>query len=251
MSSNWDVGVLDGRIWFVGAHSIFGEPKHYPGETTQERAEVIVPICQLDGLTAEQIGNTVLELVPVARACFAAHLASAYDTPAGQDYYKRAPDEIVVDMVYEDLPYLEGYLGSEYVNQEKLLCAVSFLRDLRARYEVRVRAKKTGKKVPAARKVVARDYNSIFMRIGRRDGFHCGCCSTTQNLQLDHITPVSCDGGSEDSNLQLLCASCNSRKGDSTVDYRRKTTDAQETQNEPDLHSEQPAITEDMSGTSN
>lgn len=48
----------------------------------------------------------------------------------------------------------------------------------------------------------------------RRDGYRCVNCDTDDNLTVDHITPWS-KGGSDDlDNLQTLCGSCNSSKGD-------------------------------------
>lgn len=46
-----------------------------------------------------------------------------------------------------------------------------------------------------------------------RDGKFCKECGAIKNLTLDHITPVSCGGVDELSNLQVLCRSCNSKKG--------------------------------------
>lgn len=46
-----------------------------------------------------------------------------------------------------------------------------------------------------------------------RDGFHCKKCSSTENMTIDHIVPIAKGGKNELSNLQLLCKSCNSRKG--------------------------------------
>jgi hypothetical protein len=48
-----------------------------------------------------------------------------------------------------------------------------------------------------------------------RDGGSCNCCGSSSNLEYDHITPFSCGGSSEPSNIQLLCMSCNRSKSNS------------------------------------
>jgi hypothetical protein len=45
-----------------------------------------------------------------------------------------------------------------------------------------------------------------------RDGGRCQCCGKFDNLEFDHIMPYSCGGGSEVSNIQLLCFNCNRSK---------------------------------------
>ncbi len=45
-----------------------------------------------------------------------------------------------------------------------------------------------------------------------RDG-SCRHCGTTENLCLDHIYPESLGGETTVENLQVLCRSCNSKKG--------------------------------------
>jgi hypothetical protein len=60
-----------------------------------------------------------------------------------------------------------------------------------------------------------------------RDGGICQCCGSSTNLEYDHITPYSCGGSSEPSNIQLLCQSCNRSKSNSCVckiHYRRVGT---------------------------
>lgn len=66
----------------------------------------------------------------------------------------------------------------------------------------------------AARAAVAKNYDSIFVALGRRDGFRCRSCGAAGNdLQIDHVFPVSAGGSSDLDNLQLLCKPCNFRKG--------------------------------------
>lgn len=45
-----------------------------------------------------------------------------------------------------------------------------------------------------------------------RDGGKCQCCGSFENLEYDHITPYSCGGSSDVSNIQLLCRMCNRSK---------------------------------------
>lgn len=47
-----------------------------------------------------------------------------------------------------------------------------------------------------------------------RDGCACVQCGATQDLTLDHIRPWSIGGTDTAENLQILCRSCNSSKGD-------------------------------------
>lgn len=48
-----------------------------------------------------------------------------------------------------------------------------------------------------------------------RDGGKCQCCGSSQSLEYDHITPYSCGGSSDASNIQLLCQKCNRSKSNS------------------------------------
>jgi 5-methylcytosine-specific restriction endonuclease McrA len=48
-----------------------------------------------------------------------------------------------------------------------------------------------------------------------RDGGKCKCCGSSLSLEYDHITPYSCGGSSEVSNIQLLCFTCNRSKSNS------------------------------------
>lgn len=49
--------------------------------------------------------------------------------------------------------------------------------------------------------------------VWRRDLGMCRVCNSRQNLQFDHIIPVSKGGATTASNLQILCRACNQKKG--------------------------------------
>jgi 5-methylcytosine-specific restriction endonuclease McrA len=55
--------------------------------------------------------------------------------------------------------------------------------------------------------------NALMSAIIERDGYYCKNCNSTENITIDHIVPVSKGGKNILSNLQLLCRSCNSKKG--------------------------------------
>ena len=48
-----------------------------------------------------------------------------------------------------------------------------------------------------------------------RDGGICQCCGSSVRLEYDHVTPFSCGGSSDASNIQLLCMPCNRSKSNS------------------------------------
>lgn len=48
----------------------------------------------------------------------------------------------------------------------------------------------------------------------------CLCCGEKKPLTVDHVVPISAGGGNDITNIQPLCALCNSRKGARTIDYR-------------------------------
>ena len=50
--------------------------------------------------------------------------------------------------------------------------------------------------------------------VWRRDGGHCANCGSNENLEFDHIIPVSKGGATTYRNIQLLCEKCNGAKGD-------------------------------------
>lgn len=54
----------------------------------------------------------------------------------------------------------------------------------------------------------------ILLFLIERDGHKCRICNSIENIQVDHIVPLSKGGIDDALNLQLLCRYCNSSKGD-------------------------------------
>jgi DNA-binding transcriptional ArsR family regulator len=52
----------------------------------------------------------------------------------------------------------------------------------------------------------------VRMYVWQRDEGKCAACASTQQLEFDHIIPVSKGGSSTERNVQLLCGPCNRKK---------------------------------------
>ena len=54
---------------------------------------------------------------------------------------------------------------------------------------------------------------SLRTQVFERDGYRCVQCQSYKSLAADHVIPESKGGPTTFENLQTLCQSCNSRKG--------------------------------------
>jgi len=55
---------------------------------------------------------------------------------------------------------------------------------------------------------------SIRMFVWRRDSGQCVKCGSKENLEFDHIIPISKGGSNTERNIQILCEHCNREKAD-------------------------------------
>jgi 5-methylcytosine-specific restriction endonuclease McrA len=63
------------------------------------------------------------------------------------------------------------------------------------------------------RKEFNRKRDNLIKIVIERDGYQCTKCGSTEDLTLDHKTPLSKGGSDDPENLQILCRSHNSQKG--------------------------------------
>ncbi len=55
--------------------------------------------------------------------------------------------------------------------------------------------------------------SDVRREVWRRDGGKCVKCGSRENLEYDHIIPISRGGSNRSRNIELLCESCNRSKG--------------------------------------
>lgn len=82
----------------------------------------------------------------------------------------------------------------------------------------------TNKRVYRARKYGAGGSHTEkqWQELLKQCNYQCVCCMASTKLTRDHITPVTSNGSDNIENIQPLCKSCNSSKGNrKIIDYRK------------------------------
>lgn len=60
--------------------------------------------------------------------------------------------------------------------------------------------------------------HQVRARILKKYNHTCAACGSTEDLEIDHIIPLSRGGWEDEENMQVLCRTCNRSKSDK-VDY--------------------------------
>lgn len=62
------------------------------------------------------------------------------------------------------------------------------------------------------------EWRTLRAEIFERDGHLCVYCGSSEDLTCDHVIPLVRGGSNEHANLATACRSCNSSKGDKTLE---------------------------------
>ena len=86
-----------------------------------------------------------------------------------------------------------------------------FGKDMKYLYhDIKSAKRKPTKRKPAKRKHIPKAVRDAVME---RDNYTCVYCASTNNPELDHNEAHANNGSDKIDNLQVLCRSCNRRKG--------------------------------------
>ena len=177
--------------------------------TTQVRGGgIIVSFDDVSKLSDSEIGQMVRAMIPTAELALACEYAYylAHTCAPGHSWYLRVLESL------EEMGEAEDLMRRYADQDEGISEALDMIAKARAEKQLRERGKSTSAQT---RKEAKRRYDSLFMEVGRRDGFTCAACSYAGNdLQLDHVVPVAKGGTNDLRNLQLLCPPCTLAKSD-------------------------------------
>lgn len=158
---------------------------------------IALPLDVADRASDKEIAGFVRRTVDLAHKTEAVFLADRLLNTFGGRPYDR---ELL--MQFDDIEKIERQAGRD----RKIDAAIELIATARARAATR-------SEIPRLRREIRGNYDQLFVSIGRRDGFRCAACgSSNGDLQVDHIVALIKGGDNDPGNLQLLCSTCNARK---------------------------------------
>lgn len=99
-----------------------------------------------------------------------------------------------------------------YSDEEKKLLILEFVDKERQKFE-RLKRKFSQTDSEELKYERTRIPESVRIAVWRRDQGKCAKCGSRENLEYDHIVPVSKGGSNTARNIELLCQDCNRAKG--------------------------------------
>lgn len=111
--------------------------------------------------------------------------------------------------LYQDAIYA---INGELSRDEEKLLILEYADKERRKFE-RLKNKFSTKKSEELNFERVRIPEEVRIAVWRRDQGRCARCGSRENLEYDHIVPVSKGGGNTERNIELLCQDCNRAKG--------------------------------------
>jgi hypothetical protein len=106
--------------------------------------------------------------------------------------------------MYQEYLYEVGGPYSE--NEFKLLIMEHF--DKERKYFERLQQKFSSERFGEITRERSRIPEQVRVEVWRRDGGKCSRCGSRENLEYDHIIPISKGGSNTARNIELLCERC-------------------------------------------
>lgn len=100
----------------------------------------------------------------------------------------------------------------EFSDDEQKLLILEFVDKERRKFE-RLKNKFSNEESDEINYERKRIPESVRINVWRRDQGKCARCGSRENLEYDHIVPVSKGGSNTERNIELLCQDCNRSKG--------------------------------------
>jgi hypothetical protein len=126
------------------------------------------------------------------------------------DYLKAGSENI---WLYQDALYsIDGqYTDGQYTDDERKLLILEYADGERKKFE-RLKTKFSSKNVDELKYERIRIPEEVRVEVWRRDQGRCVRCGSRENLEYDHIVPISKGGSNTARNIELLCQNCNRTK---------------------------------------
>lgn len=115
-----------------------------------------------------------------------------------------------IKWLYKDSVY---EVTGNYPSEEASLLVMDFAEKERRKIERLKHKFSGGKSSDEVRYERIRISEEVRIEVWRRDQGRCVRCGSRENLEYDHIVPVSKGGGNTARNIELLCQDCNRAKG--------------------------------------
>ena len=202
MSISQYIQLDDDHTWGIG-YDVMG-----PGQFVRDCSlcAIIIPINQFADMSGDSIKEELESLVIHARRLKAASAAYDYLWNIVRDKRKLDDDQLAH---WDEV--ITPFATEEMAPNRNIIEAARHIAEEKQR-----RIDKAAKKPIVKRR--RRAYNAkrdqLMLALIERDGYQCATCGTSDNITIDHITPLSRGGSDDLDNLQLLCQSCNSKKSD-------------------------------------
>ena len=213
------------RLWetYIPAHS---EDRNWTGNAKTDIALnylLWVRVLQAQGCNADELFAMIQNYIKQTDVSPRALLLLPSTFKEFQDYFKQisippSPFHFLQTRVrlligQRQLAY-KGYIykinGEYSFAQAQLLVQEAF--DRERRYWERLE-RKFGRGEEHSQDERPRIPESVRIEVWRRDGGKCARCGSRENLEYDHIVPVSRGGSNTSRNIELLCEKCNRQKG--------------------------------------